>query len=279
MVFVEKSRPWTRMPTELPSAAAVCVLASGCSTLEGFRSPEPPPLGGRRKGVLTSDGAQPTPIGLLDYCDRSEACGEPELQPAARASFNAATESLGAEHMDRNASASFSRMIMAAAAGSGGPKPRIEERLTKRRWRQLDQMNRFVNRAIAPRSDADLYGVDERWATPISDAIQSRIRPQGDCEDYALEKRNRLIASGWSPEAISLAIARLSDGRFHTVVIAQTDAGDFVLDNLSARIVPLESSQYVWVSRQTGDDLKAWTSTRVALLDPYQKVAALLPTP
>src|SRR5690606_32667727 len=55
---------------------------------------------------------------------------------------------------------------------------------TPERLSELDEINRIVNKAIQPATDAEIYGVTERWVIPVS---------RGDCEDYALMKRQILI--------------------------------------------------------------------------------------
>jgi predicted transglutaminase-like cysteine proteinase len=61
----------------------------------------------------------------------------------------------------------------------------------------LDKINRAVNWEIAYERDIDQYGVSERWAIPEND--------KGDCEDYALEKRRRLLAAGWPESDLRMA--------------------------------------------------------------------------
>ena len=48
-------------------------------------------------------------------------------------------------------------------------------------------INVAVNEAVRPMSDFDIYGRDEVWAYPDQGV--------GDCEDYVLEKRRRLMAA------------------------------------------------------------------------------------
>ena len=68
-------------------------------------------------------------------------------------------------------------------------------KLTEPRWREIVSINAEVNMAVAPRTDMEIYGVEERWEYPAA---------AGDCEDYALlrvgfethdERANRRISS------------------------------------------------------------------------------------
>lgn len=264
-------------PASILSAAVACVVTSGCSTM-GLTDLPPPPASQRLKAVLSTQSESPAPRGLLDYCARTRACGD----GPAPLSFGgvSVTESLVAEPaLQVSATENFFRMMAAAATGSAGPPPRVEQQLNRRRWRELVWINRFVNRAIAPDSDQSRYGEIEHWTTPIRDFAATGVEAYGDCEDYALEKRERLLEAGWAPEAVLLAIARLPDGRLHTVVIVQTDIGDLVLDNLRRAPQALASVPYEWLSRQTGADVRAWSYARVALIDRFNVVALPTPTP
>ena len=75
---------------------------------------------------------------------------------------------------------------------------------------------------------------------------------RGDCEDFALEKRERLIALGWDRQALALAVAYSPETGLHAVLIAQTDHGDFVLDNLHDEPLAPESANYEWDSASSG---------------------------
>jgi predicted transglutaminase-like cysteine proteinase len=161
------------------------------------------------------------------------------------------------------------QLMLRAAALKGGLEARSggRERLSPDRWRQLVTTNRFVNHAIAALSDEDQFGVGERWSMPLLNAEETDRRPQGDCEDYALEKRERLLALGWPPHAVSLAVARVPAGTLHTVLIARTDRGDFVLDNLHAQPRSIAELDYQWLSRQLGAELWVWGAARLVGAD------------
>ncbi|PLU82149.1 transglutaminase, partial [Sinorhizobium medicae] len=62
--------------------------------------------------------------------------------------------------------------------------------LTREGWRKILEVNYEVNQAVVPMTDMEIHGVEEIWSYP--DAV-------GDCEDYVLLKRRKLIESGFSP--------------------------------------------------------------------------------
>ncbi len=154
----------------------------------------------------------------------------------------------------------FEAMLIARTAriDFDAAQARPEMILTPARLGELRRVNREVNRAIAPMTDRLAYGLEEYWATPISLSTGGPLR--GDCEDYALEKRAALIALGWSPEALSLAVAHAPGVGLHAVLIVQTHAGDYVLDNLYREPQPLDRVPYHWISRQTGASLSNWAT-------------------
>ena len=93
---------------------------------------------------------------------------------------------------------------------------------TPARLSELDAINRSVNREIEPATDLEIYGQTEYWTIPTH---------QGDCEDYALLKRKRLMARGWPASALLMTVVRDEKGEGHAVLTARTAQGDFILDN------------------------------------------------
>jgi len=86
----------------------------------------------------------------------------------------------------------------------------------------------------------------EYWSLPR--VIDGKM--YGDCEDYALEKRRRLIAAGVPESALSLAVAVTARGESHAVLMITLKSGDMVLDNLTPWATPWEDLNYRWVQRQ-----------------------------
>ncbi len=123
---------------------------------------------------------------------------------------------------------------------------------------QLEAINRFVNEAIEPRADAPRLGVPDRWSLPLT-VDKTDV---GDCEDYALEKRRQLIDAGWPPSALRLAVATSRETGVHAALIALTEEGDFVLDNLVDDVRPWSQTDYVWLKRQASADPREWRRVR-----------------
>ena len=53
----------------------------------------------------------------------------------------------------------------------------------------------------------------------------------GDCEDYALAKRNALLNAGWPKDKLGLCVCYTQSGEGHCVLWVDTDKGSFILDN------------------------------------------------
>lgn len=119
------------------------------------------------------------------------------------------------------------------------------------RLSELDEINRLVNARIAPATDMELYGVLEHWTIPTT---------SGDCEDYALLKRQILIKKGWPPGALLMTVVRDERGDGHAVLTARTSLGDYVLDNKVADIKLWHQTGYRFVMRQSYVDPRLWMS-------------------
>ncbi|MBA5777136.1 transglutaminase-like cysteine peptidase [Stappia sp. F7233] len=118
------------------------------------------------------------------------------------------------------------------------------------RFGELQAINRSVNQAIRPVSDATQYGVKDRWRVGVA---------RGDCEDYVLEKRRRLIARGWPSSAVLIALGR-ARGQQHAVLIARTSEGDYVLDNLTGEVLPIRRAHISISQVQSPDNPRIWRS-------------------
>ena len=101
----------------------------------------------------------------------------------------------------------------------------------------LAAINKRVNAAISPVKDrADV------WSPNVS---------AGDCEDYALAKRQLLIDRGWAPSQLLIAVVDDPLAGAHAVLIARTDQGDLILDNLTDQIMPWADTRLTFLSRQS----------------------------
>jgi len=134
------------------------------------------------------------------------------------------------------------------------------------RLRQLDDVNRAVNKAIAPATDLEIYGVNEYWTLP---------RRKGDCEDYALLKRHDLIKMGWPVSALLMTVVRDEKGEGHAVLTARTMQGDFILDNKAEDVRLWSQTPYQYVMRQSNINPRVWVALDTRQAPPATALSGL----
>jgi predicted transglutaminase-like cysteine proteinase len=122
--------------------------------------------------------------------------------------------------------------------------------LTPAAIRRLTSVNASVNASIEPVTDSEHAGVLDAWDYP-SDG-------KGDCEDYALLKRRLLIQAGFPRAALLLTVVKDAQGDGHSVLLARTSRGDYVLDNLADEVKPWTRAPYRFVKRQSQEDPNVW---------------------
>ena len=129
-------------------------------------------------------------------------------------------------------------------------------RLTPERWDQLVKVNNDINQRIEAKTDMDAYAVEEFWTYP------SNI---GDCEDFALLKRKILIDEmGWHHSTLRMAVVLDENDEGHAVLMASTDQGDLILDNMRDEILSWRDVDYTYIKRQSGFDTSLWVSLRTS---------------
>jgi predicted transglutaminase-like cysteine proteinase len=134
----------------------------------------------------------------------------------------------------------------AAKPAPAAPAAAVPTYLSKAQLKLINTVNRDVNRDVRAATDFDLYGLLEYWSLPR--VIDGKM--YGDCEDYALEKRRRLLNMGVPAEALSMAVAVTARGERHAVLVVTFETGDWVLDNLTPWATPWEDMNYTWIQRQ-----------------------------
>ncbi len=137
---------------------------------------------------------------------------------------------------------------------------------------ELDRINRKVNRDIAPATDMELYGVPDYWTIPTT---------KGDCEDYALLKRQSLMRAGWPASALLMTVVYDEHHEGHAVLTARTALGDYILDNKNDELRLWHQTPYEFVMRQSYLDPQVWMSlepdnplTSVAVSGPRRRIRA-----
>lgn len=114
-------------------------------------------------------------------------------------------------------------------------------------------INREVNRQVVPVPDIASHGVEEEWDRP------GRVgRPAGDCEDYAIEKRMRLVEAGFPADRLFYAVVYRANFGLHTVLVARLSDGDYVLDSANPQVLPWTRVRYSWLRVQSTTNPYLW---------------------
>jgi predicted transglutaminase-like cysteine proteinase len=109
---------------------------------------------------------------------------------------------------------------------------------------RLARINRRVNRLMRPQRDtADV------WSPGVA---------AGDCEDFALTKRQLLIHAGFPASALKMAVARVRGGEGHAVLVVRTSRGDLVLDNRNDRLTEWHRTDLTWLKIASAEDPRIW---------------------
>jgi predicted transglutaminase-like cysteine proteinase len=145
---------------------------------------------------------------------------------------------------------------------------------TRSEREQIRMINEFFNRNVLYRTDSELWGVADYWATPLETLGQAG----GDCEDYAIAKYTSLRKLGIPDSRLRIFYVRARLGALasnaeeaHMVLgfYPSEDAEPLILDNLITDIRPASrrsdltpifsfSSEGIWVD---GSSVSAGDST------------------
>lgn len=123
----------------------------------------------------------------------------------------------------------------------GGGRQHVD--LSTKTLAKLNSVNRAVNSKMRARND----GSADSWTIGAT---------SGDCEDFALSKRRRLIQLGLPSSALRMAVVRTRRGEGHAVLVVRTSKGDRILDNRTNSIKSWHQSDLRLVSMATANPLK-----------------------
>ncbi len=121
--------------------------------------------------------------------------------------------------------------------------------ISQKKWDELNSVNLAVNRAVQPVTDLQLYGREDVWSFP---------EQYGDCEDYVLLKRKRLMEQGWPENALLITVLRDENMEGHAVLTVVTDMGDLILDNRVELIRSWADTPYTYYLRQSRKNPSKW---------------------
>lgn len=104
-------------------------------------------------------------------------------------------------------------------------------------YKLAERINSDVNARVTYKSDLDQFSMPEFW---------KEAGKFGDCEDYALLKRQELLNAGFACKDLHLACCWCETGDYHCVLLVGTDKGWYILDNRHTFPIPPKSLPYRW---------------------------------
>ena len=111
-------------------------------------------------------------------------------------------------------------------------------------------VNTIINRQTREVTDEVQYNRSEYWALPTARG--------GDCEDFALAKKQALISKGIAAEKLLIATVLDRRNNPHAVLVLRIDAGDYILDNVTNRILGWQETGYTFLRMQNPDSPSQW---------------------
>jgi predicted transglutaminase-like cysteine proteinase len=123
----------------------------------------------------------------------------------------------------------------------------------------LKHVNHSVNMSIIPTPKSYGPNLGDAWT----------IAPgTGDCNDYAVTKRHKLLEHGLPSRALRLSVVKTASGIGHLVLVVVTTKGDVVMDYLTEAIRPWQSTDYHWLKIQSATDPKLWYEIKQPAVGP-----------
>jgi predicted transglutaminase-like cysteine proteinase len=140
---------------------------------------------------------------------------------------------------------------------------RAPVQLTRNLWAAIVKINNAVNLEVTPLTDMEIWGQEELWSYPDG---------QGDCEDYVLEKRRRLMALGVPAGDLMITVVRQANGDGHAVLTVRTSNGEYILDNLEPRVLAWADTDYTYLKRQSERNSGVWVQINDGRADAVASV-------
>lgn len=105
----------------------------------------------------------------------------------------------------------------------------------------LNAINAKYNNSIKYQTDIARYGKADFWEKLLNGG-------HGDCDDYALSKREALLLNGVPLKCLALATCWTEPPgkEYHAVLVVHTTAGDIVLDNRFKQPIKWNATHYKW---------------------------------
>lgn len=134
----------------------------------------------------------------------------------------------------------FNRIVAQVAAKSG--------------LDRLAAVNDLID-AVPYRTDREVYGVSDYWATPI----EMLASAGGDCEDHAIAKLTVLKQAGMSEDSLRLVVGiDTATGKAHAMAVAEWDGVAYALDGRTNRVIAWGGAELRFKPLYAAGFHKAW---------------------
>lgn len=154
--------------------------------------------------------------------------------------LNGASVTATSSEHSQQARNAFNRIVAQVAAKSG------LDRLTA--------ANDLID-AVPYRTDREVYGVTDYWATPI----EMLAAAGGDCEDHAIAKLAALKQAGVSENSLRLVVGiDAATGKAHAMAVVELDGIAYALDGRTNRVVAWDGGELRFKPLYAAGFHKAW---------------------
>lgn len=130
----------------------------------------------------------------------------------------------------------------------------VEQVAIKSGLDQLTTANSLIN-AVPYRTDQEVYGVSDYWATPI----ELLAANGGDCEDHAIAKLAVLKQAGVHEDKLRLVVGiDTKTGKAHAMAVVEVDGTAYALDGRTDRIIAWDNGDLRFKPLYAAGFHKAW---------------------
>lgn len=107
----------------------------------------------------------------------------------------------------------------------------------------LQRVHNLCSKVITYKTDEELYGVDDYWATPD----ETLAKRAGDCEDLAILQWSALADMGYPHNLFAMVVCdNIAEAGMHAFLVANASGTNYILDNLRSDVyTDTESTTYV----------------------------------
>jgi len=128
--------------------------------------------------------------------------------------------------------------------------------LTAAKLSELLRVNREINKAVAYKTDTENYGKVDLWTDGV------KAGNLGDCEDYAIAKRNVLVKQlNYPRENLLMGTCFVPEANeWHAVLLVMAFEGVLVLDNRRDNLLFYDQTGYTQWRREDVSVSDSWVA-------------------